>query len=169
MAEAMLFAVPLLGMFIALPASDAWRRRRRSRDVRAVATALDRYADLVRRESRCLPLEESVRLALRRIGGEEQASLALALDTAGIDPQTLADVARRLVLRLRRRVAFDRKMLARTAPGLRRGAIAAAVPPLIVLLALAAGEAIPRGALGALWSIEMLGCLLLWRLSWVEI
>ena len=42
-------------------------------------------------------------------------------------------------LRLKRRVAFERKMLARTAPGRWRGSIAAAAPA-VVLLALAVGR-----------------------------
>ena len=37
-------------------------------------------------------------------------------------PHLVADTAHRLALRLKRRVAFERKMLARTASGRRRGA-----------------------------------------------
>jgi hypothetical protein len=169
MPEAMpLVVLGLLGVFIALPACDAWRRRRRSLAVRAAAVELERFADRVRCEARYLPLEEPLRVWLRKLNIEESASFELAVDTPGVDPQVLADAARRLVLRLRRRVAFDRKMLARTAPGLRRGAVAAALPPLIVI-AFAGGGQIPFAAVGALASVEIVGCVLLWRLSWVEI
>jgi hypothetical protein len=81
----------------------------------------------------------------------------------------LADAAQRLALRLRRRVAFDRKMLARTAPGLRRGAVAASVPPLMALLLHMGGVDIPLGAQLTLLLVEACGCALLWRLARVEI
>jgi hypothetical protein len=81
----------------------------------------------------------------------------------------LADTAQRLALRLKRRVAFERKMLARTASGRRRGALAAAVPPLVLLMMALAGWGLPAGALLVLLLLEASGCWLLWRVARVEI
>jgi hypothetical protein len=81
----------------------------------------------------------------------------------------LADAAQRLALRLRRRVAFDRKMLARTAAGLRRGAIVASVPPVAVGALFAMGVDIPAATLSMLFLAESAACALLWRLASVEI
>jgi hypothetical protein len=85
------------------------------------------------------------------------------------DVELLADAAQRLALRLRRRVAFERKMLARTAPGLRRGALAACLPPLALCVLMSAGVTIPWTAQTLLFAVEALGCALLWRLARVEI
>jgi hypothetical protein len=164
-----LLCVPLLAFFIALPAAAAWRRRRRSRAASEAASALGEFASSVRRQSRCLPLEESLRARLIRLRVGEIASLQLALELARSDAALLADTAQRVALRLRRRVAFERKMLARTAPGLRRGAVAAIVPPAAVMMLFAMGLEIPRAALATLLLAELAGCLLLWHLARVEI
>jgi hypothetical protein len=166
---ALSLCLPLLAFFIAMPAAAAWRRRGRSRQVSEVASGLDAWAASVRRESRCLPLEESLRARLIRLRIGEFASLQLAQEVAHGDATLLADAAQRLALRLRRRVAFDRKMLARTAAGLRRGAIAATLPPIAVLSMASLGVTIPLTALLMLFLVEVLGCVLLWRLARVEI
>lgn len=164
-----LLAWPAFAIFAALPAAAAWRRRRASREASEVAAGLAEFADAVRGGQRCLPLDTALRARLIQLRVVEAASLQLALELERGGPATLADAAQRLALRLRRRVAFQRKMLARTAPGLRRGAIAAALPPLILSALRAAGTPLPAGALLPLLLAEAVGCALLWRLARVEI
>jgi hypothetical protein len=160
---------PLLAFFIALPAAAAWRRRRESREASEVAAELVNFAAAVRREARCLPLEESLRARLVRLRVDETVSLQLAQELQRGGAPLLADAAQRLALRLRRRVAFDRKMLARTAPGLRRGAVAAGLPPVLALGLHFAGADLPLGAQLTLLFVEGAGCALLWRAARVEI
>lgn len=166
-----LSAIPLLVMciFIALPAAGAWRRRHVSRVAAEAATDLVAFADRVRREQRCMVPDEILSERLRRLRLAEVASLHLALDLGRKDASLLAEVAQRLALRLRRRVAFERKMLARTAPGLRRGAVAASLPPLAAFALSFADVDIPAYTLGVLLAAEILGCLLLWHWARVEI
>lgn len=164
-----LAAMPLLALFITWPALDAWRRRRRSQSISVIATALAEYASAVRREGRCLPLDEPLRSRLIELRLGEITALELARDMPRADAALLADTAQRLATRLRRRVAFERKMLARTAPGRRRGAIAASLPALVMLTLIALGWHLPGSAVAAVLAVEGLGCLLLWRLSHVEI
>ncbi len=168
--EAPLFlALPLLACFIVLPAVAAWRRRSVSREASDLAARLARFADTTRAEARCLPLDESLAARLVRLRVREFAVLQLAVELSRGDAVLLADAAQRLASRLRRRVAFERKMLARTTSGLWRGAIAASLPPLGVLLLQFFDVRLPPGALGLLFALEILGCLLLWRLARVEI
>jgi hypothetical protein len=162
-------AWPLLAFFIALPAAVAWRRRRESREASEVALELANFAAAVRREARCLPLDEILRLRIIRLRLDESASLQLAQELQRGGASLLADAAQRLASRLRRRVAFERKMLARTAPGLRRGALAASLPPLGALLLHMAGAGIPLGAQVTLLLVEAGGCALMWRVARVEI
>jgi hypothetical protein len=164
-----LLAWVLLAFFIALPALAAWARRRESRHTSAVAIELTEYAAAVRLAARCLPLDDTLRMRLLRLQFAEVLSLQLAQELERGGSSALADVAQRLATRLRRRVAFDRKMLARTAPGLRRGAVAASLPPVLVLALHFVGQDIPAGAQLALLVAEALGCLLLWRMARVEI
>jgi hypothetical protein len=159
----------MLAFFIALPALAAWGRRRQSRVSSAVAVELAEYAAAVRLAARCLPLDDTLRIRLMRLQLAESMSLQLAQELERGGPAALADVAQRLATRLRRRVAFERKMLARTAPGLRRGALAASVPPVLVLVLHFAGLEIPAGIQMVLLGAEMLGCLLLWRVARVDI
>jgi hypothetical protein len=170
-APPVLHVLPLamLCVFIALPAAGAWRRRRRSRLAAAAAADLVAFADRVRREQRCLSPDEILQWRLRRLRLAEVAPFQFALDIGRVDASLLADVAQRLASRLRRRVAFERKMLARTAPGLRRGAIAACLPPLATFTLALVGVEIPRATLGVLLAAEMSGCLLLWLWARVEI
>lgn len=162
-------AWPLLAFFIALPAAAAWRRRRDSREASEVAAGLVDYAAAVRRESRCLPLDEPLRARIVRLRLADAASLQLAQELQRGGAVLLAESAQRLALRLRRRVAFNRKMLARTAPGLRRGAVAASVPPVVAMLLHMGGLEIPLGAQLVLLMVEAAGCALLWRIARVEI
>ncbi len=165
----LMLALPLLAFFIFMPAAAAWRRRGASREASEAAAELAAFADAVRRASRCLPLEESLNARLIRLRVGEFASLQLATELARGDATLLADAAQRLALRLRRRVAFERKMLARTAPGLRRGAVAASLPPVAVALLMLGELRLPAPALVMLFAVEALGCLLLCRLARVEI
>jgi Flp pilus assembly protein TadB len=162
-------AWPLLAFFIALPAAAAWHRRRESREASEVAVELANFAATVRREARCLPLDETLRMRIERLRLDESAALQLAQELQRGGASLLADAAQRLALRLRRRVAFERKMLARTAPGLRRGALAASLPPVVALFLHMAGADIPLGAQLTLLLVEAAGCALLWRVARVEI
>lgn len=165
----MLPVLPLLVVLIALPGAGAWRRRRQSRVASALAADLMDFVDRVRREPRCIMPDDSLRARLRSLRVPEVASLDYALDVARHDPGLVEAAARRLALRLRRRVAFERKMLARTAPGLRRGAIAASMPPVAALSLGMAGVEVPPITLYLLLAAEVLGCLLLWQWARVEI
>ena len=164
-----LLAWPLLGGFIALPALAAWRRRRESREASAVAGDLAAYAVAVRGAGRCLPMEDALVARIARLRLADAAALRMAQELERGGAAALAGAAQRLATRLRRRVAFQRKMLARTAPGLRRGAIAASVPPLLLLALQWLGTEIPVVAQFSLFAAEAAGCALLCRLARVEI
>ena len=166
---ALLPALPLLAFFIAMPAAGALRRRHRSRLGSEVAADLVAFADRLQREQRCLALDDALSDRLRRLQLRDVASLQLAIDLHRGDAQPIAAAAQRLALRLRRRVAFERKMLARTAPGLRRGAIAATLPPVAVLALSLAGLAVPLATQCLLLAAEVLGCVLLSHWARVEI
>lgn len=162
-------ALPVMAAFIALPAAAAWRRRRTSREASAVALELSAFAAAVRAAERPLPLDDALRARVLKLRVAESASFHLAQELEQDAPTALADATQRLASRLRRRVAFERKMLARTAPGLRRGAVAASLPPLLMWVLPLAGVGIPVGAQIALLVAESAGCALLWRLARVEI
>jgi hypothetical protein len=164
-----LLTLPLLAIFIALPASAAWRRRRASREASDIAERLNAWAGVLLRDARLVPLEESLRLRLLRLRIKDTVLLQMAEETARGAAPVVAESAQRLALRLRRRVAFERKMLARTASGLRRGAVVAAIPPLVLLVMSFAGLRLPAPLLMTLLLLELAGCVLLWRLARVEI
>ena len=166
-----LVAISGLAALIAWPAIDAWRRRAASRESSAVAAVLNEFADELRHPSGCPSLapEWRRRIARLRPAVPEVAAFELALAYPGATAQLQADAARRLALRLRRRIAFERKMLARTASGLRRGALAAAIPPLALLGLAAGGMALPLAGLILIALLEVLGCWLLRRLARVGI
>jgi Flp pilus assembly protein TadB len=173
-ADAVLLAsLGAIAAFVALPAVAAAFRRRRARECGAVAAALTDFALAARRSIRagvrCLPLDAALCSRAGRLRFPEFASLLLAHELSHDRSELMADTAQRLALRLKRRVAFERKMLARTASGRRRGAVAAAVPPFVLLLVRAAHIDVPAAALLVLLAIEGAGCWLLWRLSRVEI
>jgi hypothetical protein len=162
-----------IGAFIALPAVAAAFRRRQAREASAVASALADYATAARGSidagARCAPLDPALCSRAGQLRIPEFAALLLAHELPHERPELLADTAQRLALRLKRRVAFERKMLARTASGRRRGAVAAAAPPVVLLLVRAANIDVPTAALLLLLCIEGAGCWLLWRLSHIEI
>lgn len=161
--------LPALFAFIALPAAAAWHRRRASREASAVAEELSAFASAVREAARCLPMDDALHARVIKLRVADAASLHLAQDLERGGAGALADAAQRLALRLKRRVCFERKMLARTAPGLRRGAVAASLPPVLLWASQVAGAEIPPAAQFTLLMAEAAGCALLWRLARVEI
>lgn len=171
MDDALPFVVlwPVLACFIALPALAALHRRRASREVSAVASELAAFAATVRDAQRRLPMDDTLLARIRRLRVADSTPLQLAQALDRAEPVLIADIAQRLATRLRRRVAFERMMLARTAPGLRRGAIAASLPPLLVGAISWLGASVPLSAHVSLLGIEAVGCVLLWRLARVEI
>jgi len=168
----LLAALPAIAGFIALPAFIAWCRRRATREASEVAAALADFANALRRKpgAQCAQtLDAELGARVQRLCVPEFASLQLAQDLPRARPDLLADTAQRLALRLKRRIAFERKMLARTASGRRRGAVAAAIPPLALLSLRASGFAVPPATLAVVLCIEAFGCWLLWRLARVGI
>ena len=166
----LLGACLVVGILIALPAALAGRRRRLSRELSEVASALIDFAVAVRRAGQ--RAAASMRVCWRApvgCGIPEWISFEFAQAMPAPDPELLADSAQRLALRLKRRVAFERKMLARTAAGRWRGSIAAAARPLVLLGLAAAGIVLPLAALAWLLALEALGCWLLWRAARVEV
>ena len=154
---------------IALPALLAAIRRREMCEASDVASALGALALVARGSAACPALDASLRERARRLRAPEFTWLLLAQELPQPNPELLADTAQRLALRLKRRVAFERKMLARTASGRRRGAVAASVPPLALAALHAGGMQIPLAALLFVVAIEACGCWLLWRMARVEI
>jgi hypothetical protein len=156
-------------LLIALPALAAANRRRAMREASDVAGALSAMAAVVRKGATCPPVDASLWRRVERLRAPEFIWLSLAQELPQATPDLLADTAQRLALRLKRRVAFERKMLARTASGRRRGAIAASIPPLALVALQAVGIGIPLVALLFVVAIEACGCWLLWRIARVEI
>jgi Flp pilus assembly protein TadB len=167
--SALLAAALLICGLIALPALCAQARRRVSREASEVAAQLGEFATQVRDSERCLPLDAAWLARAQALHIPEFVSFLLAQELARPNPMLLADTAQRLALRLKRRVAFERKMLARTASGRRRGALAAAIPPVVLLVMALAGQRLPVGAVLLLLFLEAFGCWLLWRVARVEI
>lgn len=162
-------ACVLIAALAALPAMQALQRRRSSRECSDVATGLIEYAAVVRREQRGLPLDEALLARARQLRIPEIITFEFAQHLTRPDPQLLADTAQRLALRLKRRVAFERKMLARTASGRRRGAVAAVVPGVAILGLRVVGVVTPIPALTLLIAAEAFGCWLLWRVARIEV
>lgn len=169
----LLAALPAIAGFIALPAFAALCRRRATREASQVAAALAEFAVAARRDlkrtQRCQPLDADLSARVQRLRVPEIASLQLVQDLPQARPDLLADTAQRLALRLKRRIAFERKMLARTASGRRRGAVAAIIPPLLLLVLHAFGWSVPFVMLAFVTGFEAFGCWLLWRLARVGI
>jgi hypothetical protein len=103
------------------------------------------------------------------LGLPEWSSFDLAQSLPQATPQLVADATERFALRVRRRVAFERKMLARTASGRRRGAVAAALPGGLLLMLGMLGVDVAAPALAVLLGLEVGGCWLLWRVARVDI
>jgi hypothetical protein len=170
LSDAALFAfMAVFAALIALPALAASSRRRLMREASEVAGALSTFAMLVRKGAACPPVDASLWRRAQRLRAPEFTSFLLAQELPRANPELLADTAQRLALRLKRRVAFERKMLARTASGRRRGALAASAPPAALLVLHTVGLQIPFGALLVVVLIEAFGCWLLWRVARVEI
>jgi hypothetical protein len=169
----LLASLPAIAGFVALPAFAALCRRRATREASQVATALAEFAAAARRDlkrtQRCQPLDADLSARVQRLRVPEFASLQLVQDLPQARPELLADTAQRLALRLKRRIAFERKMLARTASGRRRGACAAIVPPLLLLALHVCGVSVPLATLALVTCLEAFGCWLLWRLARVGI
>jgi hypothetical protein len=121
------------------------------------------------RTGRCEPFDAGLRARLENLCPGELAPLRLALELPQPPPDLLADTVQRVALRLKRRVAFERKMLARTASGRRRGAVGAALTPLVLVSLRTVGMNLPSTALLLVLCIEAYGCWLLWRLARVQI
>jgi len=166
---ALLAACVLIGVLVALPALQAGFRRRVSREQSEVAGSFIEFAQAVNREQRRLELHDSVRVHARRLAPQEMITFDFVHDLPAPPPQVLADAAQRLGLRLKRRVAFERKMLARTASGRWRGSFAAATPAAVLLVLASMGVTLPGAVMLLLLLIEGLGCWLLWRLARVEV
>src|SRR5262245_33012679 len=123
----MIAALLALALLVAFPALTAWRQRAQSREDNELALALQTFALDLRRASDVAPdpqMRDRVARLVPRV--PEARAFLFALELTRLGPESLADCAQRLGLRLRRRVAFERKMLARTRSGLRRAAFAAA-------------------------------------------
>ena len=166
---ALLGACLLIAVLVALPAMLAARRRRANQDLSDVATRLIEFAAATRRAGQRLPLDEALLARARALRIPELISFEFAQAIATPDPTLLADSAQRLGLRLKRRVAFERKMLARTAPGRWRGSIVAATPAAVLLALSGAGFVLPATILAGLLLLESLGCWLLWQAARVEV
>ena len=166
---ALLGACALIGILIALPALGASRRRRRSSELARVANGFMEFAQAVRLAGTRLQAHEDLLKTARALVIPELVTFEFIQASTKHSPELLADTAQRLALRLKRRVAFERKMLARTASGLRRGSIAAAVPAVTLLAMAPAGLALPTAALLCLLLLESLGCWLLWQAASVEV
>lgn len=160
-----------IAILIAWPAIDAWRRRATSRDAVEVAGQLTEFAAAIRVASHGHLPASALLGSLERLRGQvpEINAFLLTQRLAALSPDDRSEAALRLALRLKRRVAFERKMLARSASGLRRGAVAAALPPAALLALASLGVALPAGGVLALLFLESMGCWLLWRIARVEI
>jgi len=165
----LLASMLVFAAFIALPAVLAARRRHAMCEASEVAGMLSAMACDVRSRASYPPPDASLWRRARKLNAPEFPALLLAQELASPGDNLLADSAQRFATRLKRRVAFERKMLARTASGRRRGAIAAALPPLALLVLRACGIDIPFAALMFVVAVEAFGCWLLWRLARVEI
>ncbi len=153
-------------LLVAFPALAAWRRVARSREDSEVAVALQSFAIAQRREAEATRDPElAARVARLSERVPESRAFLFALELTRLGPAMLADAAQRLGLRLRRRVAFERKMLARTRSGLRRAAVAAALPALLWAGLLAFDVRVPDSALLFVLLVECAGCYLLWRIT----
>jgi hypothetical protein len=162
-------ACGFISLVIALPSWAALRRRNRSRESSAVASALSAFASEVRRRHACLAFDDELLARARRLHIPEMVSFDYARELARPPPELLAAAVQRLALRLKRRVAFERKMLARTAPGRRRALTAAAACITAILALQVAGFAPPAVLLLTAAALVALGSVVCWRVSRVEV
>ncbi|HET7810557.1 MAG TPA: hypothetical protein VFL16_08255 [Steroidobacteraceae bacterium] len=160
---------PLLAALIALPALGAMHRRRRSRECSDVAAGLAQFAAAVRGSPVALELDARLLERARRLAIPEMLGFEFARELPRPQPALLADAAQRLALRLKRRVAFERKMLARTAAGRWRGAVAGTCAALALLSMQATGMALPTASVLLVLVLQGIGCWLLWRVTHVGV
>jgi Flp pilus assembly protein TadB len=158
---AVLTALALLAGVLVWPAWVALQRRRISSEASAVAVELAAFAETVRRENPGRTLEPQLLARIDRLRLPELGAFQLAPTLPNASPELVADAATRLALRLKRRVAFERKMLARTAAGRLRGAVAGSLPPLALIALAMAGAEPPLIMLMVVVFAEALGCWLL--------
>ena len=154
---------------IALPAVAAAHRRNKMREASEIAAEFSAVVSDVRKGAACLLPESSLWRRAEHLQAPEFPALLLAHELSQPGAELLADTAQRFATRLKRRVAFERKMLARTASGRRRGAVAASLPPAALLALHAVGIGVPLAALLFVVAVEACGCWLLWRVARVEI
>jgi hypothetical protein len=160
-------ALVMLAWVLAWPAWVALQRRRVGAEASAVAVELAAFAESLRRDNASRPLDPQLQARIDRLRLPELGSFQLAPSLPNASPELVADAATRLALRLKRRVAFERKMLARTAAGRRRGAVAGALPPLALIALAMAGADLPWITLVVVALAEALGCWLLSRFATV--
>ena len=158
-------AAALLAAVLAWPALLARWRRGVNREASDVASALEAFAAASRLTPRCLEIDAALAARMARLRMPEFGAFRLAPNLPNATPALVADAAARLALRLRRRIAFERKMLARTASGRRRGAIAGALPPLVLLALASSGAEFPVAALFLVAFAQGLGCWLQARIA----
>ena len=159
----------LLAALIALPALGALHRRRRSRECSEVAVALAGFANALRSATGPLEIDACLLARARRLAVPEMLGFEYARGLPRPQPGLLADAAQRLALRLKRRVAFERKMLARTASGRWRGAAAGSCAAVALLVLQLMGVSIPPASQALLVVMQGIGCCLLWRVTHVEV
>jgi hypothetical protein len=162
-------ACAVIALCGSLPSWAALWRRHRSRESSALASALAAFAAEVQRRHLCLPLDDELLARARKLRIPEMVSFHYAHELPRPQPELLAAALHRLALRLKRRVAFERKMLARTAPGRRRASVAAAVSVVAILALQIAGLAPPAPLLLAASALVASGSALCWRVSRVEV
>jgi len=160
---------PLLAVLIALPALGAMHRRRRSRECSEVAAGLVEFANALRESHVALELDAQLLARVRRLAIPEMLGFEYARELPRPQPALLAEASQRLALRLKRRVAFERKMLARTASGRWRGAAAGGSATIALLAMQLMGVALPASSLILLVVLQGIGCGLLWRVTHVEV
>jgi Flp pilus assembly protein TadB len=160
-----LTAVLMLAFVLAWPALLAAWRRGVNREASEAAGALEAFAAEARRATQCLEIDPALAARLARLCMPELGAFRLVPVLPNATPQLVSEAAARLALRLRRRIAFERKMLARTAPGRRRAAIAGALPSVVLLALLSTGAEFPLGALLLLAFAQGVGCWLQARIA----
>jgi hypothetical protein len=163
----------LLGVLgcIAAPAAFAWHSGRGSRRASEFAAGLTQFAREVRAKNTPLPFPEELERAAVALAVPEQLSFTVALTLARLPADELAAAAERLATRVRRRIAFERKMRARTLPGRRRAALVGAMPILLLLAGVPDVDAsgLATSSVGCVLLLEAAGAALLWRFAKVEI
>ncbi len=158
-------ALLMLAFVLTWPALLAAWRRGVNREASEVASAIEAYALVARSAPTCPEIEPALAVRMTRLRMPELGAFLLAPSLPNTTPALVADAAARLALRLRRRIAFERKMLARTASGRRRGAVAGALPPVVLLALAGTGAEFPLAALLLLTFALGLGCWLQARIA----